>query len=37
LCQVHSIAVDRLGPALGQLPAAVMAEVDQALRLHLQL
>lgn len=35
--QVRSIAVERLGPALGQLPAAVMAELDQALRLHLQL
>jgi mRNA interferase MazF len=35
--QVRSIAVERLGPALGQLPAKVMAELDQALRLHLQL
>jgi mRNA interferase MazF len=35
--QVRSIAVERLGPALGQVPASVMADVDQALRLHLQL
>jgi mRNA interferase MazF len=35
--QVRSIAVERLGPALGQLPPEVMAELDQALRLHLQL
>jgi mRNA interferase MazF len=35
--QVRSIAVERLGPAVGQLPPAVMAELDQALRLHLQL
>jgi mRNA interferase MazF len=35
--QVRSISVERLGPALGQLPPAVMAELDQALRLHLQL
>lgn len=35
--QVRSIAVDRLGPALGKLPPAVMTELDQALRLHLQL
>lgn len=35
--QVRSVSVDRLGPALGHLPAAVMREVDAALRLHLQL
>ena len=35
--QVRSIAVDRLGPPLGRLPASVMADVDAALRLHLQL
>lgn len=35
--QVRSIAVERLGPALGRLPPAVMADLDQALRLHLQL
>lgn len=35
--QVRSIAYDRLGPALGQLHAPLMAELDQALRLHLDL
>lgn len=35
--QVRSVAVERLGPAVGRLPAAVMAELDDALRLHLQL
>lgn len=35
--QVRSVAVERLGPALGQLSASIMQEVDDALRLHLQL
>lgn len=35
--QVRSIAVDRLGSPLGRLPASLMAELDDALRLHLQL
>jgi mRNA interferase MazF len=35
--QVRAISVERLGPPLGRLPASVMAELDQALRLHLQL
>jgi mRNA interferase MazF len=35
--QVHSVSVERVGPALGRVPAAVMAELDDALRLHLQL
>jgi mRNA interferase MazF len=35
--QVRSIAVERLGAVLGQAPADVMAELDNALRLHLQL
>ncbi|HZK35738.1 MAG TPA: type II toxin-antitoxin system PemK/MazF family toxin, partial [Aeromicrobium sp.] len=35
--QVRSVAVERLGPVLGQLSASVMQEVDDALRLHLQL
>ena len=35
--QVRSIAVERLGPVLGQAPAGVMADLDDALRLHLQL
>lgn len=35
--QVRSIAVERLGGVLGQIPADVMAQLDDALRLHLQL
>ena len=35
--QVRSVAVERLGSVLGRLPAALMDEVDDALRLHLQL
>ncbi len=35
--QVRSIAVERLGAVLGQAPADVMADLEDALRLHLQL
>lgn len=35
--QVRSIAVERLGAVLGQVPADVMEQLDDALRLHLQL
>lgn len=35
--QVRSIAVERLGSVLGQVPAGIMMQVDEALRLHLQL
>lgn len=35
--QVRSVSVERLGPVLGHLPAATMAAVDDALRLHLDL
>jgi mRNA interferase MazF len=35
--QVRSVSVKRLGPALGQLPTAIMERLDDALRLHLQL
>jgi mRNA interferase MazF len=35
--QIRSVAVERLGPVLGRRPAAVMDDLDQALRLHLQL
>jgi mRNA interferase MazF len=35
--QVRSVAVQRLGPMLGHLPASVMGEIDDALRLHLAL
>jgi mRNA interferase MazF len=35
--QVRSIAVQRIGSSLGSVPAALMAEIDEALRLHLAL
>lgn len=35
--QVRSIAVERIGAVLGRAPAEVMAHLDDALRLHLQL
>jgi mRNA interferase MazF len=35
--QVRAVWVQRLGPVLGRLPASVMSQVDDALRLHLQL
>jgi mRNA interferase MazF len=35
--QVRSVSVDRIGLALGRLPTSVLAELDDALRLHLQL
>lgn len=35
--QVRSIAVERLGAVLGRAPADAMADLDDALRLHLQL
>jgi len=35
--QVRSVSVERLGAVLGRAPADVMAKLDDALRLHLQL
>ena len=35
--QVRSVAVDRIGPAVGTVPPQVMGELDDALRLHLAL
>ncbi len=35
--QIRSIAVERLGAVLGRVPADAMAQLDDALRLHLQL
>lgn len=35
--QVRSVDVQRCGPALSQLPTTLMDELDDALRLHLQL
>lgn len=35
--QVRSVSVERVGRSLGTLPASLMLEVDEALRLHLAL
>ena len=35
--QVRSVAVERVGPALGRLPEHLLLALDDALRLHLQL
>ncbi len=35
--QVRSISVERLGHAIGEVPQNLMAELDEALRLHLAL
>lgn len=35
--QVRAISVDRIGALIGQAPAAIMASIDQALRVHLSL
>lgn len=33
--QVRSISIERLGPAVGRLPAPLMERLEEALRLHL--
>jgi mRNA interferase MazF len=35
--QVRSIAVERIGKSLGNVPANIMVSIDDALRLHLAL
>ena len=35
--QVRSVAVERIGAAIGRVPTRVMSQIDEALRLHLQL
>lgn len=35
--QIRSVSVERLGPTLGRVPTHVMTQLDDALRLHLQL
>ena len=35
--QVRSVSVDRIGERVGHVPAATMVEIDNALRLHLEL
>jgi mRNA interferase MazF len=35
--QVRSVAVEQVGRQVGRLPAALVSELDQALRIHLSL
>ncbi|GEP34453.1 mRNA interferase [Nocardioides szechwanensis] len=35
--QVRSVSVERMGPALGRVPTHLLTQLDEALRLHLQL
>jgi len=35
--QIRSVPVDRIGTRVGQLPPALITELDQALRVHLSL
>jgi len=35
--QVRAVAIGRIGERVGQLPEAIMASIDQTLRLHLAL
>lgn len=35
--QVRSVAVGRVGEQIGQVPATIMLEIEEALRLHLAL
>ncbi len=35
--QVRAVSVDRIGPVIGRLPLSLIAQLDEALRLHLQL
>lgn len=35
--QVRSVSVERVGPVVGRVPTTLMAELDDALRLHLHL
>lgn len=35
--QVRSVSLDRVGPVLGRVPGHLMADLDDALRLHLEL
>jgi mRNA interferase MazF len=35
--QIRSVAVERIGKQIGRLPTTVLAELDEALRVHLAL
>jgi mRNA interferase MazF len=35
--QIRSVAVERVGKRIGQLPATLISQLDQAIRIHLSL
>jgi mRNA interferase MazF len=35
--QIRSVSIERVGPVLGRVPPDLMRELDEALRLHLEL
>ena len=35
--QIRSVSLERLGPVIGRVPTHQMAQLDDALRIHLQL
>lgn len=35
--QIRSVGLERVGPALGHLPADLLSELDEAIRIHLDL
>lgn len=35
--QIRSVTIERIGPVIGQVPAQLMLELDNAIRLHLHL
>jgi len=35
--QIRSVAVERVGQQVGQVPATIMLDIEEALRLHLAL
>lgn len=35
--QVRAVSIERVGPVIGRLPTRLVTELDDALRLHLQL
>jgi mRNA interferase MazF len=35
--QIRSVAIERIGPRIGRVPAPIMVKLDDAMRLHLGL
>ena len=35
--QLRSVSLERIGPVIGRVPVTIMTQLDDALRLHLQL